>query len=133
MLSAMDNLRDWTICTLFQHFTTLLVAQKEAEDMRHAAVVRENDELRFNAQNRATEIGLVTVREATDRAERANEKRFDNVNEFRAAMKDKTNTYITRVEVEAMIAKNKQGEFSIISAVGVICGIIGGAIGHLTK
>jgi len=55
----------WTFATLYQHIKEISAASKEA----------------INAAMAAANV-------ATDKAEKASEKRFDSVNEFREAMKD---------------------------------------------
>ena len=61
------------------------------------AVMDERDkryEQRFNASQKAI-----------DEATRANEKRFEAVNEFRGAMSDAARKYITREEARSMVAQ----------------------------
>jgi small-conductance mechanosensitive channel len=65
---------------------------------------------RFTAQEKATDAALASAQAATNKAERAIEKRFDGVNEFREALSDQAaraelnaSRQITRSEVEQMV------------------------------
>ena len=58
---------------------------------------------RFEAQEKAVAAALAAAKEATAKAEAAAEKRFDSVNEFRAALKDQQAMLIPRVEVDAKL------------------------------
>jgi hypothetical protein len=53
------------------------------------------------AQDKQTQQALIAAKEAVIKAETATEKRFEGVNEFRKALADQSNTFMTRVEVEA--------------------------------
>jgi hypothetical protein len=61
-------------------------------------------------------------RRAVDAVAIATEKRFESVNEWRGQSKDRERDYVTRNEV-----------YALIMAAGVICGIVGGVIGHFVK
>jgi hypothetical protein len=71
----------WTLQTLFVHFNSLLVAQKEAI---------------FLAQSAAAAAMI--------KAENATEKRFEGVNEFRLTLSDQQRAFIPRLEVENLYA-----------------------------
>ena len=110
---------NWEIDTILQH----VLALREADILR--------TEQRFVAQECAVEAALTTVHAANEKAEKAAEKRYDNLNEWRGAYKDLQVGYITRVEAEAMMTKRQQGDLSLLGAVGVIAAISGVLIGHL--
>lgn len=55
-------------------------------------------EQRFDGQEKATNLALQSAKEAVTKAEAATEKRFESVNEFRAALADQSNTLLTRNE-----------------------------------
>jgi len=75
----------WTIDTLHAH----LVAQMEANDRRYSE--------RFVSQEQAIK-----------KAEDATEKRFEGVNEFRAALATQTHNSPTRIEVDAGMSAIEQ-------------------------
>lgn len=53
---------------------------------------------RFNDQDKMVQAAVVAIKEAVDKANQANEKRFESVNEFRASLSDQTSSFITRTE-----------------------------------
>lgn len=55
---------------------------------------------------------------AVTKADSANEKRLDSVNEFRNTLKDQQGTFMTRTEVYALVGA---------------AGVIGGLVGHFIK
>lgn len=57
-------------------------------------------EQRFDGQEKATNVALQSAKEAVTKAEAATEKRFESVNEFRAALADQSNTLLTRNEYD---------------------------------
>ena len=65
-------------------------------------------EQRFTAQDAAVAAAFVAAREATTKAENANERRFESVNEFRQTLSDQAATFITRAEAEARIGANSE-------------------------
>jgi hypothetical protein len=76
---------------------------------------------RFDAQEKAVAAALAAAKEAVAKAEAAAEKRFDSVNEFRAALKDQQGTLIPRTEVDvrlkSMDAKIADNEARIVQIV----------------
>ena len=78
------------------------------------ALINERDQQyrqRFDAQEKATGDALTAVKEATaaaltsantavTKAELANERRFESVNEFRGALRDQQGQFITRPEYD---------------------------------
>jgi hypothetical protein len=67
----------WTFATLYKHVTMLSDASKEA-----------------------VTAAMASAEKAVLKADQANEKRFDAVNEFRAAMKDQQYRHLSAVGVE---------------------------------
>jgi hypothetical protein len=55
---------------------------------------------RFTAMDEKTSLALTSSKEAVNKAEIAQEKRFDNTNEWRAAMQDRDRNQMPRVEIE---------------------------------
>lgn len=69
-----------------------------------ATVIDERDrryEDRFRAMDEKTGLALICSKEAVAKAETATEKRFDAVNEFRAALSDQAANLLTRSEASA--------------------------------
>jgi hypothetical protein len=104
---------DWTTETLRQHVLGLIAAHEQRSYER----LKDMDlryQQRFDAQQRALEDALQSVKEATradldaakeavNKAEKSNERRFDSVNEFRAQLADQASTFMTRREAEARL------------------------------
>lgn len=78
----------WTFETLLKH----LVALIDANDKRY--------EQRFGDSKIAVDAALSAAKEAVVKAETASEKRFEGVNEFRAALGDQQRTLMPRIEAE---------------------------------
>ncbi|MEW2267793.1 hypothetical protein [Streptomyces sp. NPDC047868] len=63
---------------------------------------------RFDAQTKAIEAALLAAKEAVIKAELANDKRFEGVNEFRQTLSDQAAQFMTRTEAEAAISRNTE-------------------------
>jgi len=63
--------------------------------------LREYVDIRFDAQEKAVNAALAASDRAVNKAELASEKRFDAVNEFRAALADSARLLMPRAESEA--------------------------------
>jgi hypothetical protein len=61
-------------------------------------------EERFKAMDEKTTLALNSSDKAVNKAEIAQEKRFDNTNEWRAAMQDRDRNQMPRVEIEQRFA-----------------------------
>jgi len=83
--------KNWTIEAYVAHNEAIRVES----DRRY--------EQRFKAQEAAVQSALASSALATQKAEIANEKRFESVNEFRATLADQAGTFISRTEVEQLI------------------------------
>jgi hypothetical protein len=79
---------DWTVDTLREHLEALIV------DHGHS------DNQRFLSQEEAVDAALAAAEKAVTKAEVANEKRFDSVNEFRAQLNDQARNFMPRKEYE---------------------------------
>lgn len=100
---------------------------------------------RFDAQISAIDAALLAVKEAVRKAEIANERRFESVNEFRQTLSDQATSFVSRAEFDAVRiaadarlrevttrmdkAEGKSGGYSsiygwAIAAVGLIVTII---------
>jgi hypothetical protein len=62
--------------------------------------LREYVDIRFDAQEKAVNAALTAADRAVNKAEIASEKRFDAVNEFRAALADSARLLMPRAESE---------------------------------
>jgi hypothetical protein len=62
--------------------------------------LREYVDIRFDAQEKAVNAALAASDRAVNKAEMASEKRFDAVNEFRAALNDSSRLLMPRSEAE---------------------------------
>ena len=62
--------------------------------------LREYVDIRFEAQEKATATALSNADRAVTKAETATEKRFESVNEFRAALADSARDLMPRQEAE---------------------------------
>jgi len=62
--------------------------------------LREYVDIRFDAQEKAVLSALAASDRAVNKAEMASEKRFDSVNEFRAALNDSARLLMPRLEAE---------------------------------
>lgn len=62
--------------------------------------LREYVDIRFDAQEKAVTAALTAADRAVGKAELASEKRFDSVNEFRAALSDSSRLLMPRTEAE---------------------------------
>lgn len=86
---------------------------------------------RFDAQAQAIKDALLAAEKAVSKAETANEKRFDGVNEFRRALTDQTATFVSRIEFNALKERmdrsdGRAGGFS--AGWGYLIGVAGLAV-----
>jgi hypothetical protein len=129
-----NNISDWTVDTLHDHFQRLLEerrvhysAQIEALDKRYTQRFEAVDQMfhsgekrfeeRFQAQKEAVSNALIAADRAVGKAEVASEKRFDSVNEFRAALADQTARLMPRTESEARLASISEKLDSLVDRV----------------
>jgi hypothetical protein len=104
-----SNPDGWTFATLYKHITMLSDASKEA-----------------------VTAAMASAEKAVLKADQANEKRFDSVNEFRAAMKDQQGTFADKEQTERRLRvleasqANQIGKDRGIGMIGSI--IIGSAV-----
>lgn len=97
---------DWTLSTQHEYFLRLL----EELDKRY--------EQRFTSQERAILAALAAVKEATEKAEQSNDKRFDSTNEWRRTVSDL---------IASMSARGqgiKDGWGYLVGAIGITIAII---------
>jgi hypothetical protein len=79
--------------------TTLANERQERVDERFIAAAVLADQ-RFMAQEKAVSAALAAQKEAVAKADLANEKRFESVNEFRAQLADQAARLLPRAEAE---------------------------------
>src|SRR5437899_1746011 len=63
---------------------------------------------RFQAQEQAVSVALASAKEATNKAEAATSKRFDESNQFRAQLKDQAETMNPRDTAMAMFSQHRE-------------------------
>lgn len=81
----------WTIDTLREYMDARL-ADKDLRDQQ-----------RFDGQSTAIKDALLAAEKAVTKAETANERRFEGVNEFRQTLSDQAATFISRGEFDAQL------------------------------
>jgi hypothetical protein len=84
----------WTLDTLERHISTRLGDIKKLADERE-----EHNKERADSNYKAIGAALDSVYKTLEKIEKATEKRFDAVNEFRQALQDQTNSYMPRAEL----------------------------------
>lgn len=62
--------------------------------------LKELIEQRLDSMDKALTAALQATKEAIQKAENANERRFDSVNEFRAQLGDQARSFMPRIEAE---------------------------------
>lgn len=60
---------------------------------------------RFEAQTLAINAAMAAAEKAVSKAEAANERRFDAVNEFRATLADQAGQFVTKVELNGLVER----------------------------
>lgn len=82
------------------------LTEESASAMEQRSVIR-NDALveRLAAQQRETQLGAEAAKEAIQKAEMANEKRFDGVNAFRQTLTDQSKDFMPREVADAQIGE----------------------------
>ena len=93
----------WTVDTAVAHFDRII----EDMDRRIETQFTEKDKAlnaALAAAEKAVNAALAAADRAVQKAESASDKRFEAVNEFRAALQDMTSRLMTRDEVEAKMA-----------------------------
>src|ERR1700733_15239409 len=113
----------WTIDTVREYASHMITVvekrldehnsdlEKRLMDRIHAnreatvATMEASKEAVFSAMvaaKEAVQAALVSAKEAVNKAESANERRFESVNEFRASLADKARLQMPRLECEAL-------------------------------
>lgn len=84
--------KGWTLGTLFTHFSELI----RSNDLRYNQ--------RFIDSKDAVQAALAAADKATGKAEEAQEKRNEGMNEFRGQLKDQSAGFVTRTELYLALA-----------------------------
>jgi hypothetical protein len=98
----MDENRDWNVETLRQY----VLARIEAADKGYCQRFKSIEEMTttiFNSQKEAVNAAMAASARADEKGDRAMEKRFDSVNEFRKLVEDYNKTTMPRGEVEVIL------------------------------
>jgi hypothetical protein len=92
------------------------ISLREYIDMRFASADKAVAAA-LSAQERAVASALVAAERAVLKAEAASEKRFESVNEFRAALSDNFRTLMPRAETERVLALITEKVDALVSRV----------------
>ena len=87
-----EECQGWTLSTLYTHFDTLI----KSNDNRYNQ--------RFVDSKDAVQSALAAADKATGKAEEAQEKRNEGMNEFRGQLKDQSAGFVTRTELYLALA-----------------------------
>ena len=83
-------------------------------------------EQHFKMMDEKTSLALTSSEKAVTKAEVAQEKRFDNTNEWRAAMQDRDRNQMPRIEIENRFASMKtQQNWTVGICITLILGLAG--------
>lgn len=97
----------WTVDTLRAHIAVrfddlnILINERDVRYGQRFVAQQEALAAALAAAEKAVAAALLAADRAVTKAELASEKRFENVNEFRAALADQSNTLMTRNEYTA--------------------------------
>jgi hypothetical protein len=100
-LFAEDKEKD-NVVSLRAYVDELFKAARRASDIRHASIDCKIRQLQEDARGlAATKAEVLAVKEATRLAKDSIDDRLEDMNEFRRAMNDQADTYLTRNEYAA--------------------------------
>lgn len=83
---------------------------------------------RFGAMDEKNTLALASSEKAIAKAEIAQEKRFDNTNEWRAAMQDRDRNQMPRVEIEQRFAAMRTQQNWMIGIFVALLSVVGGLV-----
>lgn len=111
--SASEHDKQWTVETALDHVLGIIASNDKRYEQRFEAsqkaldaaltAQKEATVAAFAAQEKAINAALASAERAVLKAELATEKRFEGVNEFRAALDQQQRTLIPRSEVDVLI------------------------------
>ena len=97
MAATAKGTTNWSVETLYVHFTTLLQEQKEHyEDLLAAAEAKNQQQ--FRDAKEAIQIAQIASQSAINKSEANDSKWRDNSNEWRQAMDDREVKFMPRME-----------------------------------
>ena len=111
---ALEHVKRVEFADLERQAAAVHDADKEYLATRLEALQRESA-LGLNSVKESIALALSAAKEAVNKAEMANEKRFDGVNEFRATLADQQRLLIPRMEVDVII-KALEGKITALNA-----------------
>ena len=91
----------WTIETLRESLLGLIVANDKRYEQQFEAQ-KQSVSTALAAAKEASSAALASAKEAVQKAESANERRFESVNEFRNTLADQQRTLVPRGELDAL-------------------------------
>jgi hypothetical protein len=109
---TIETLKEYLLRLVEEHDQRHLRAEAQVEQLRQTQMellrvsivdVKEAAVLALENSRNATAFALASAKEAVTKAEVANEKRFDSVNEFRNTLADQQRALIPRAEVELLV------------------------------
>lgn len=95
------NTSQWTLDTLCTHLTAVIAAN----DIRYSERFESSQVAllaAITAQKSNVDAAIAAAEGAVNKAEKASEKRFDSVNEFRGTLADQQRTLMPRAEAEIL-------------------------------
>lgn len=113
----------WTPETLYAYFSRMIAdLDKRVSDRfdlseQHARDQREALNNAILSVEKAAQVAMMASEKAINKADNASEKRFDAVNEFRAAMGDQAARLITRAEVDQRMTGQDKENANIVSRI----------------
>jgi hypothetical protein len=119
----------WTLDTLAAHLISVVSSLLSEIDKRYEQRFKAQEtavDKAFIAQEKSIQVALSSAEKAVTKAEIAVEKRFDNTNEWRAAMQDRDRNQMPRVEIEQRLDSLAN---SIKWAVGIMVTLLLGLFG----
>jgi hypothetical protein len=112
----------WTVDTLHEHLDSLV---REGFARLETLIIEKDKQydLRFEGIVTATQAALAAADRAVGKAEAAAEKRFEGVNEFRAALGDQQRMLMPRGETEMLVNGLNDKVIALTTAIGGLSGV----------
>lgn len=118
-----EPINGWSVHVLDEHLERTFKLRDERDEARFKIIEQVAEERekryeqRFSSSDSAVSAAILSAKEAVTKAEIATEKRFDSVNEFRAALADQTLLLATKAEMDARLALYDEKLISITNSV----------------
>ena len=97
-----DAVSGWTVDTLRAHIHGLLAEMDLRYQQRFDAQQVAIGDARIAAE-KAVQAALSAAKEAVNKAEDSNQRRFESVNEFRSTLSDQAQQFVSRAEITALL------------------------------